>query len=451
MLLHSLSRQRLFGPRRARVSALLLASAAVGATLGWAAVHTRLEASVPAAGDVLTRAPQHFELKFSGPVNAALSSLLLVTPYGDSVSVSLRTAADERVLIGASPELTDGNYFVLWRTVSADGHPVSGEFEFGFAGASDETTDTEGGAGAADVEEPPDYGVAEPEGTGAARGEATTPPAAVVLLAGLGLLCLLGFAGLLWYSGSLPLMAEPRIGRTASALGWGALFLLGAELARWTWAVVPAGTGLAGLASALGTGTGLVGLSRIGLLGLALVFLRQSGRVAAVLALASVLLGAAAGHAATISPGITIPANAVHLGAVSIWFGGLLLLVVAPEAPTDGSGSWQFVAVARAVSAAALLSVVLIAASGIIQSAWLVGDLEAFTGTTYGRGVLAKWMGLAVLMGFGALHRFRVMPALERDGNGRGLRRTVRLETIVMLAVVMVAAWLARVSPPAAH
>jgi putative copper resistance protein D len=95
--------------------------------------------------------------------------------------------------------------------------------------------------------------------------------------------------------------------------------------------------------------------------------------------------------------------------------------------------------------------VVLIAASGIIQSAWLVGDLEAFTGTTYGRGVLAKWMGLAVLMGFGALHRFRVMPALERDGNGRGLRRTVRLETIVMLAVVMVAAWLARVSPPAAH
>ena len=122
-----------------------------------------------------------------------------------------------------------------------------------------------------------------------------------------------------------------------------------------------------------------------------------------------------------------------------------------PEAPTDGSDSWRFVVVARAVSAAALLSVILIAASGIIQAAWLVGDLAALTGTAYGRGVLAKWAGLFVLIGFGALHRFRVVPALERVGDGRSLRRTVRLEAIVMLAVVMVAAWLARVAPPATH
>ena len=38
------------------------------------------------------------------------------------------------------------------------------------------------------------------------------PPTGVVLLAGLGMACLLGFAGLLWYCGSLPLLHEPRIG-----------------------------------------------------------------------------------------------------------------------------------------------------------------------------------------------------------------------------------------------
>jgi putative copper export protein len=43
------------------------------------------------------------------------------------------------------------------------------------------------------------------------------------------------------------------------------------------------------------------------------------------------------------------------------------------------------------------------------------------------------------------------MPHLEEEGNVRVLRRMVRLETIVMLAVIMVAAWLARVSPPAGH
>ena len=59
--------------------------------------------------------------------------------------------------------------------------------------------------------------------------------------------------------------------------------------------------------------------------------------------------------------------------------------------------------------------------------------------------------GLIVLVGFGALHRTRVIPAFERDGDTAGLRRTVRLETIVMLAVVMLAAWLARVSPPAGY
>ena len=77
-----------------------------------------------------------------------------------------------------------------------------------------------------------------------------------------------------------------------------------------------------------------------------------------------------------------------------------------------------------------------------------MGDLAAFTGTGYGRGVLLKSTGLAVLVGFGAWHRFRIMPDLEREAARHGLRRTVRLETIVMLAVVVVAAWLARVSPP---
>jgi copper transport protein len=412
----------------------LFAGVAVGATLAWAAVHIRLESSVPAGGEVLTSAPELFELRFSGPVNQALSSLMLVTPAGDSVQVALGIPGDDdRILVGDVPGLANGEYLVLWRTVSADGHPVSGEFGFTFVGAARDAEVAAVEVESVGVEVPPSE---------------TGPAAGVVLLAGLAMVCLLGFAGLLWYCGSLPLLHEPRIERAALVLGWAALLLLAGNLMGWVMGVVPPGAGLAGIAAAIGSNTGVVGLGRIALIALALLLLRRRGRAAAALALTAVLIGAASGHAVAISPWITMPANAIHLGSVSIWLGGLLLLVLAPNGPTDESYAWKFIDIARAVSATALLAVILILASGMVQSARFLGDLAALTGTSYGRGVLLKSTGLAVLVGFGAWHRFRVMPDLEREGARHGLRQTVRLETIVMLAVVMVAAWLARASPP---
>ena len=77
--------------------------------------------------------------------------------------------------------------------------------------------------------------------------------------------------------------------------------------------------------------------------------------------LIAMFAGAAAGLAATISSWLTIPANAIHLGAVAIWFGGLLLLLLAPGEPPGGSPDGHFGEVLRAVSGAALLAVVLIA------------------------------------------------------------------------------------------
>ena len=136
MLFDLLRHQRLFRPRLTHVSAALLTCFAVGATLAWAAVHIRLESSVPAAGEVVSTAPERFELRFSGPVNEALSVLVLVAPSGDSVRVALEASLDDgRMLVGNVPELTAGEYLVLWTTVSADGHPVSGEFSFTYAGA----------------------------------------------------------------------------------------------------------------------------------------------------------------------------------------------------------------------------------------------------------------------------------------------------------------------------
>ena len=245
-------------------------------------------------------------------------------------------------------------------------------------------------------------------------------------------------------------MDEPRVGRTVRVLGGLALGFGFIDLTSWTLRVVPDGAGLTAYAAALGSAAGLVGSVSLVLIAVAIALLSKHPRPAAGLALAAVLVGSVAGHPAVFSPWLTIPANALHLGAATIWLGGLLLLASIPDRPSIAASSWTLSETVRSVSASALLAVILIAASGMIQSLRFVGDIGALTSTGYGRGVLVKSAGLLVLVGFGAFHRLHVLPRLETGGERR-LRRTVLVEMIVMLVVVLVAVWLARVQPPIEH
>jgi len=428
---------------RAAVCVVIAALVAIGAGPPSAPVHTRLESSIPAAGDTLSRLPERFELRFSDPVNPALSELVVVTPSGDSLHVPLRPAGDDgRVLEGDPPALPDGKHRVLWRAVSSDGHPVSGAFTFVLARAV-------GSEAPPDRAAPDGMATQEPPEMAEASGKAG-PTGGMVTLAFLALASLLGFAGLLWNCGTLPVLSEPRVLGTIRALGWAALVLGAADLTGWTLRVVPPGAGTPGIVAALGAGTGVAGLSRIFFIGLALALLGRRPRAAAGAALAAVLVGAAAGHPAAISPWVAMPANALHVGAASIWLGGLLLLALAPDVPSDAGLAWSLSATARSVSATALLAVILITASGILQSILFVGRPGALMSTPYGNAVLVKSAGLLVLVGFGAFHRFKVLPRMDQE-DGRSLQRTVRIEMIVMLVVILVATWLAHVPPPVDH
>ncbi len=132
----------------------------------------------------------------------------------------------------------------------------------------------------------------------------------------------------------------------------------------------------------------------------------------------------------------------IHLVAVALWLGGLLIL-----ASGDGEDSEYAESVSR-VSAVALMSVVIIAATGLVLTFILVPSLGDLMSTSYGIGVLVKAAGLAVLVAFGAYHRTRSLPGLGQDGGPGRLRSTVRLETVVMIAVILTAGFLARISPP---
>lgn len=434
--------------------AAILATPATSAAFGWSPAHVYLESSVPKADALLTAVPEYIELRFSGPVSEGLSSAVLAYPSGDSLSLVLRAAGDHSILVAESPPLEQGEHVLRWRTVSTDGHPAEGEFRFTMAAGPEGAADS----GATTPASPDHLHVAE---AGEDRAESIRP-IGNTLLAGLGLVCLVAFVGMLWHAGATLLVAEPAVRRPLSVLGWTAVVLLLVEAGVWLLQARLPGSGLSGLWPALTSRTGVVSTIRFVLLIAAVLTLRSRGRQAAVLGLAALLIGAAAGHPAAISPWIAGPANAVHLGAAAMWLGGLFLLVLAPDAPSDGSDAWRYEVVTGAVSATALVAVLLVTASGILQSVVLVGDVGAYTGTTYGRTIFVKWAGFTILLGFGAYHRFRIMPALaatgadvpddsESGGPSASLRRSVRLEAIVMMLVILVAAFLAHTPPPAGH
>jgi putative copper resistance protein D len=101
--------------------------------------------------------------------------------------------------------------------------------------------------------------------------------------------------------------------------------------------------------------------------------------------------------------------------------------------------------------------VVAIAASGLVNTAYLVGltNLPAAVATLYGRLLLAKLALFAVMLALAATNRFALTPALALSlGSGHyrpaiaRLRRSIFFETGSAVTVLAIVAWLGTIEPP---
>ena len=92
-------------------------------------LHLHLTRAEPAAGAAVGRAPAALRLWFSQPVEAAVTRVRLAGPAG---AVALdRLAVDEaEVRAAVRGAMPAGAYTVEWRTMAADGHAVSGTYNF---------------------------------------------------------------------------------------------------------------------------------------------------------------------------------------------------------------------------------------------------------------------------------------------------------------------------------
>lgn len=400
--------------------------------------HASLLSSEPANGAVLADAPVRIRLVFSEPIEASMSALAFVAaPSKMPPLVASADPHDVHALIAWPGELGPGRYVVGWRAVSADGHRVVGQVAFSVTGRAVVATRTAPSSAAAPDTNAPATEWTSPFATDSRADRATR------LLRAAAITLLLALAGLALLISILPI-SGPRPMRVATGLGVATTLLLAAYTVAWSISV--ASDDLAAVdavMTATATTPGALEVARVALALLALWSLGLARRpgLAAAFALVATAISGASGHPAVMSSAWSIPAKSVHLVAGALWLGGLIWLVTA-----DRHGG-RYVEGARRISSIAMVAVLAVAATGILQAALFLPSFTSLFVSTYGRIVLLKAAGLVVLVLFGAFHR-RIVPRMETTLARRRLRRSVRVEIAVMLAVSALGGLLATVAPP---
>jgi copper transport protein len=418
---------------------LLACALVIGAPVSTASAHASLLSSAPADGSHLATAPTRVRMVFSEPIVPELSHVTIAGLNGEAVRLVVSGDPHEvRAIVAPVSIQGSGAYRVTWHVISADGHPVSGSFVF-FVGDSAVTAPPRENVSPAHGDGKMEMSDVEPTVAGAAL----TP----ALLRGLALSALLSLCGLLAFVAREPSESAKQL-KICGWLSGIATALLAVHLVVWLIHVSPTNALDADeVASALSREVGLTELIRLVLTALAAwaLLLARRTRIAFAFALAAVLTGGAIGHPAAIDPLIAIPSKALHLAGVAFWFGGLVWLATADLSREE------CVRVAGNVSSIALISVIVVTITGAIQSFLFIPSWSDVLTSAYGLTVIAKIIGLLVLVAFGAYHRFRLLPRVFAGDFQCGFSGSVRREIVVMIAVVMLGGFLAYVPTPQMH
>ncbi|UXY24589.1 copper resistance protein CopC [Streptomyces cynarae] len=373
---------------------MLVAPLLLLAGAGSASAHAALRGTDPADGSVLKTAPKAVTLTFTEAVGLLDNSIRVFDPENRRVHTGKQEHADghshtARVTL---PDLKQGTYIVAWRVVSADSHPVSGALTFSV------------GKRSATRAALPDDEVQD------AASTALYNTARYIAYGGLALL--LGATAFAMVTG----VAAPRgllVGGWWTLLAATlALLLLRGPYERGSGPA--AAFDLTVLRETATSRPGLALLVRVALLAVAAPVAARAGvlrapadgrgpvgsgrlrfAIVSLLSLALALTWAVAEHA---SAGIQVPlamtSAVLHLLAMAVWLGGLTALVtVVQRTPGDLPAP----AVAR-FSRLAFAAVAVLAATGAYQSWRGLGSLDALTSTPYGRLLVAKLAGVALLL-----------------------------------------------------
>jgi putative copper resistance protein D len=152
-------------------------------------------------------------------------------------------------------------------------------------------------------------------------------------------------------------------------------------------------------------------------------------------------------------------AYALHLGLASLWVGEVLVaaaVVLAGAAVPQQAARSERTAYVQALSGAATILLAGIFATGLYLAWHTVASLADLFGTPYGQTLLAKLVLVGLAAAMGGFNRFLVIPALTADkqadaaanASATRFRLVLLLESVVLLAVLVLAAVLSSSAPP---
>jgi copper transport protein len=431
---------------RRRARRLLAAAAGLLIGLFWvllgpaapASAHAALVATDPGNGTIVPDAPNKVTLTFSESVQLLPGKIQVLAPDGSRADQGEPTSDGATVTVPLRSGGGRGTYLVSYRVLSADSHPVGGSISYSVGAAS----------------APP---------TSSVDDTAVDPVVRALIPVGK----YLGYAGLALLVGPalvLALLWPHRLSRGGPArLIWTGVGLVGFStlLALWLQAPYSIGTGLfdvrvGDVRDVLGSTFGAVMLVRLGVLCASALLLRpllrgSGGESKADLALLGVL-GVAAlatwpltGHP-TASPvaGVSVVVDVIHLGAMAVWLGGLIMLAafLLPRANERELG-----AILPIWSRWAATAVTALILAGVVQALIEVSSLDGLFSSTYGRLILIKVGLAACVLGVAAVSR-RIVRARTAEAAPRGLRRVVLVELGIIAVVLGVTSALVQIAPP---
>jgi len=127
---------------------LIAASLMLAVTTTPAIAHTKLLTSDPAAGSLVESWPTEISLTFDEDlmnIGDEKSNFLVVNnAVGDQISADDEVITGSQIKVSLDPNTITGPVLVYYRVVSADGHPVEGEYTFNFGSIAEGAETAEG-------------------------------------------------------------------------------------------------------------------------------------------------------------------------------------------------------------------------------------------------------------------------------------------------------------------
>jgi putative copper resistance protein D len=167
-----------------------------------------------------------------------------------------------------------------------------------------------------------------------------------------------------------------------------------------------------------------------------------------------------AGHASG-TPGLSgnvhVAVDVLHLVAAGVWLGGLLplaLLFAAARRATDPAVAAAIRGATVRFSTLGVIAVGTLLATGLFNTYWLAGSVQALIATHYGHFLLVKIALFLTMVCIAAFNRLRLVPrlAIEREAAAarQQLQRNCLVEAAIGVLILVIVGALGTL-PPGAH